>query len=97
MSDFCSRRKGDINELKATIWLLEQGYEVYPNAGATGITDLVCEDKEGILYKVQVKTLQKLNGSYCFRCPKHQEYYKRGIKLLWVYEDQVGWNRDYFV
>ena len=36
-----TNRKGDIAENKAVNWLWEQGYEVFKNASATGLIDIV--------------------------------------------------------
>ena len=59
-----SSRRGDISELKAIAWLLEQGYEVFWNACCTGDTDMVAwKDHEGPPIKINVKTLTpKIQG-----------------------------------
>jgi hypothetical protein len=58
---------GTINELKAQIWLLNQGYEVFSNVKATGIADLVAWNiKTNQVLKVDVKTVKvylKKDGS----------------------------------
>ena len=88
-------RKGDINEYKATVWLLEQGYEVYKNVGCTGEVDLVAI-KDGEISRIDVKSVQVTNRGMVFRTTKHEEILDKGIRLLWVLGDTVGWNRDYF-
>ena len=49
-------RKGDIAELIAVTWLLEQGYEVFRNVGCTGKIDLVAV-KDGEIRLIDVKTV----------------------------------------
>jgi hypothetical protein len=103
MSDLITdpNRKGDISEYKATVWLLEQGYEVYKNVGCTGKVDIVAY-KDDKYIPIQVKTLKVSHNPYkgylnlCFRYKGQNDDYNRGIKPLWVYKDTVGWNRDYF-
>ena len=97
-------RTGDLAELKASAWLMEQGYRVYRNLGCTGRTDLVIESEDGELTKIQVKSLcpidngvtRKNGDPFSNSFAAAREYYKEGIKMVWVWEDQVGWNRDDF-
>ncbi len=49
------RRSGDATELRAVIWLWEQGYEVFNNVAADGPIDLVAIDANGVAIKVDVK------------------------------------------
>lgn len=55
-------KTGAISELKAQIWLLEQGYEVFSNVKPTGIFDLIAwhREKQQIL-KIDVKTVRVYN------------------------------------
>ena len=101
-----SSRVGDISEYKAIVWLWSQGYEVFHNAGCTGDTDIIIlKDHEDPPTKVQVKTLSPKSGAYSrrkrdpfsFRVEGSDEYRAKGIKILWVYEDQCGWSRDDFI
>lgn len=89
-------RKGDIAEYKAAIWLMEQGYEVFRNMGYTGPVDLIAKIDNEYL-NIDVKTLQRKNNDYIFRHSKLDEQIVQGIRTLWVFEDQIGWNRDYFI
>lgn len=88
-------RIGDISEHKAILWLWDQGYEVFKNCGCTGKVDLIAV-KDGEILQIDVKTVQIRDGDLSFRAYKHEEQLARGVKFLWVYENQVGWNRDYF-
>ena len=90
-----TNRTGDISELKAVVWLLEQGYEVFRNVGCTGPIDIVAI-KDGITTLIDVKTLKFGRSGFCFRHKKMDKQIAQGIKTLWVYKDTVGWNRDYF-
>lgn len=49
------RRSGDAAELLATAYLLEQGYEVFINASATGPVDLICMSTTGEIRKFDIK------------------------------------------
>lgn len=52
-------KTGTISELKAQIWLLEQGYEVFSNVKPTGIFDLVAWHREkNQILKIDVKTVR---------------------------------------
>lgn len=49
-------RNGDMAEHYAITWLWDNGYEVFKNAGCTGIVDLIAMDREGNTMKVDVKS-----------------------------------------
>ena len=50
---------GSVSELKAIIWLLEQGYEVFNNVRAHGSADLIAWDEEqNIFLAIDVKTIK---------------------------------------
>ena len=52
-----SSRKGDLAEYYAVTWLWDNGYEVFRNAGCTGLADLVAlKDNKTTL--IDVKTAQ---------------------------------------
>jgi len=51
-----SSRNGDIAEHYAITWLWDNGYEVFTNAGCTGIVDIVAMDKDGEMLKIDVKS-----------------------------------------
>lgn len=90
-------RKGDIAEMKAIVWLLEQEYEVYHNVGCTGKVDMVAiKEGETLLIDVKLLKTNKL-GQLSFRNTDHEEQRKRGVRFLYVVGDTVGWNRDYFI
>lgn len=89
-------RKGDLSECKALVWLWEQGYEVFTNAGCTGDIDMIAI-KDGVTIHIDVKTLTvRPDGEFTFRTAKHEQIRAKGIKILWVHGTTVGWNRDYF-
>ena len=48
-------RIGDIVELKAQTWLLEQGYEVFRNVSGKGPIDMLAMDTEGKITRIDVK------------------------------------------
>ena len=52
-------RVGDLSEYYAVTWLWDQGYEVFPNAGSTGMADMIAWNpvtEKFIL--IDVKTVQ---------------------------------------
>ena len=51
-------RKGDLAEYYAVTWLWDNGYEVFQNAGCTGLVDMIAM-KDGTTTFVDVKTMQK--------------------------------------
>lgn len=51
------KHRGALNEVKATAWLLEQGYEVFVNISQHGNADLVIRDPlTDVLTMVDVST-----------------------------------------
>lgn len=92
-----SRRGGDIAEYKAIVWLLDKGYEVFKNVGATGDVDLVVL-KDSTFTKIDVKTVRYGRDGACFSWKSYlsKEQLEAGVKVLFVEGDKVGWNRDYF-
>ena len=51
-----TNRNGDMAEHYAITWLWDNGYEVFKNAGCTGVVDLIAMDKEGNTMKIDVKS-----------------------------------------
>ena len=51
-------RKGDLAEYYAVTWLWDNGYEVFHNAGCTGLVDMIAI-KDGNTTFIDVKTMQK--------------------------------------
>ena len=91
-------RVGDITEIKAVAWLMEQGYEVFRNAGCTGPADIVVWDIEsGVLTPVDVKTLTPFlckDGGMSYVPPKPK--YESVFYLLYLkHLDQFVWHKDF--
>jgi Holliday junction resolvase-like predicted endonuclease len=54
------KHRGALSELKATVWLLEQGYEVFTNVSPHGDADIIIRDPNtGELSAVDVTTAIK--------------------------------------
>jgi Holliday junction resolvase-like predicted endonuclease len=71
-------RAGDLSELKACVWLLEQGYEVFRNVSCVGPADLtVFKDGELIMIDVKSSNYNPKSGKYSFQKPKVE-----GVMLL---------------
>lgn len=80
--------------LKGIEYLEEEGYEVLPHTH--NAYEFVEAIKEGISYKVSIRKVPMKYTEYRFRHQDSQRYHEEGIKQLWVLDEQVGWNRDYF-
>lgn len=81
-----SSRKGDLAEYYAVTWLWDQGYEVFRNAGCTGMADLIAL-KDGKTMLIDVKTAQpqqhKTQGNNFTKCQsRNQEQIDAGVQLL---------------
>lgn len=91
---------GSLNEYKAVVWLIEQGYEVYKNVNPIGEVDLIAAKAGGgVVIEVDVKTLRKASSKrYNFLKKDYltEDQIDRGIKPLFVFGDTVGWNKSYF-
>ena len=91
-----SCRRGAVSELTATVWLLEQGYEVYRNVSPEGPFDLVAV-KPGETLFIDVKTCTP-RVNYGLKCLQAQKIHKSGDKyegfdkkVLYVYGQHVSW------
>lgn len=96
---------GTVSELKAQIWLLEQGYEVFANVKPSGKADIIAWlVKTDKVLKIDVKTVKiyhraKANKSYVFSglgtmgTPSAEANMKDGILYLgWCgEEDRFMW------
>jgi Holliday junction resolvase-like predicted endonuclease len=72
---------GAINEMKATVWLMEQGYHVFLNVMGTGPADLIawCPKTDKTL-KIDVKTArryQKQDGTIDYKTSLGNEKNKK--------------------
>jgi len=56
------RRQGDLGEVSALAWLVGQGYVVWTPFGHSPNADLIAEQHDGRLLRVQVKTSNFLRG-----------------------------------
>ena len=90
--------KGDVAELKAAAWLMEQGFFVFTNVSKSGAIDLIAVREElgnCVIYPIDVKTMtryrKKKNTSYdteqyCYysfyRTPVQKEM---NVRLLYYY------------
>ena len=65
MERMSPRKQGDLGELSAINWLMEQNYDVYLPLGHSPDYDIVADDGETLL-RVQVKTsTQHRNRRWC--------------------------------
>lgn len=91
--------KGAQSEYQAVIWLLEQGYEVYRNASPNGDVDLIAK-KDNQFIEIDVKTVNRNNRAkdfnFSWKSYLSENQIERGVKILFVHGNKVGWNRDYF-
>jgi hypothetical protein len=81
------RRKGDKAELRAILWLWEQGCEVFVNAGGDGPIDMIVLSPTGKMTAIDVKTAVK-RPSGCYRAGKLTKNQRvQGVRRLVVHED----------
>ena len=78
-------RQGDLAEYYAVTWLWEEGYEVFKNAGCSGLIDLIAYKKETEdILLIDVKTIQEdKRGSAPY--VKHtltKEQREKGVRVL---------------
>jgi len=80
-------RKGDLVEIKAVVWLWEQGYEVFRNLGCTGAIDMVAIKEEEVI-KIDVKSINWNGESWT----KGTYTNDKSIKLLFFYKGKFSFN-----
>ena len=89
-------RTGQISELKAQVWLLEQGYEVFSNVKPAGPVDLIVwnpETSEVILIDVKtVRPIIKADGAKVYTNSTWTK--PDGVRLLFYCpeEDRLFWS-----
>lgn len=69
------RHVGTANEIEATLWLLNQGYDVFRNVSPHGPIDLIARRDDEILY-LDVKGVKSPSAT--------EEQIKLGVKFLMV-------------
>lgn len=89
------KHNGATAELRAQVWLLEQGYEVYENVSQHGPVDLVAEAPDGTLTRIDVTTGRyyvKQSGEVSLQFA-HKKDRPPGIRVLVVLPDgQFHWH-----
>ena len=79
-----SSRKGDMAEYYAVTWLWDNGYEVFRNAGCTGMADLIAL-KNGETTLIDVKTARRdyrTEDSYTSRTTRTKKQIKADVQYL---------------
>jgi len=77
-----SSRKGDLAEYYAVTWLWDNGYEVFQNAGCTGLVDMIAM-KDGVPTFIDVKTMTKDKGTdYRGKSSRTDEQKKLNVQFL---------------
>jgi Holliday junction resolvase len=81
------KHRGASSELIATLWLLDQGYDVFRNISAHGKVDIVAI-RDGEITLIDVKTMGKAklkNGTIAYMIsPRSAAMRAAGIRLLAV-------------
>lgn len=93
-----TKRIGNIGELKVASFLACKGYSVFKELGDISKIDLITE-VNGRLIKIQVKSLNKVDGTYTASSIKSGPSYKfkyteKDIDAFAVYcieEDKIAW------
>jgi hypothetical protein len=81
-----NKHLGSQNELRACVWLIDHGYEVFRNVSAHGDTDIVAI-KEGKFYRFDVKTGQYLKDGRPALMHLTKEQLDLGVLPLFVFPD----------
>lgn len=84
-----SKHLGAMSELRACLWLTEQGYEVFRNVSGHGIADIVAWRIGAAPVPIDVKTLtyclnKRGEGYYLTTGKPSPEQAKAGVRILWV-------------
>ena len=85
MSSFSrNSRVGDLLEIRAVVWLIEQGYEVFRNDCCTGPVDIIALDVEtNEVLKIDVKTTTVCSDQKSLSIPKLTDVQVQlGVKVL---------------
>ena len=98
LKDKCqgSNRIGDIAEMKACAWLMEQGYDVFRNVSSVGPADLMVWDLDTLkVFPVDVKNTTKqikVDGSITYTVKRQGQ--KAGVEYLHYCseDDTFHWN-----
>lgn len=86
-------RRGDISELRAATWLMEQNWEVFRNMGCTGPVDLVGIDPEGVVHKIDVKTAGRHSHNTTeIKLSSSKPTEGVDVVYLYVYRNYVEWS-----
>ena len=77
-------RVGDLLEIQAVAWLIEQGYEVIRNDCCTGPVDIIALDvKTNEVLKIDVKTTTVCSDQKSLSIPKLKDVQVQlGVKVL---------------
>lgn len=74
---------GALSELRACVWLIEEGWEVYRNVTAHGLGDIIAF-RDGEMIHADVKT--KTSGGYVSSGPRPEQI-AAGVALIYVDSD----------
>jgi len=86
------KHKGASSELRASAWLLDQGYEVYRNVSQHGLADIVAVNYEtGEVAYIDVKTCTVGVNRGLNNLKLTDEQKKKPIKIVAVVDDWIGW------
>lgn len=87
---------GARSELKAAIWLSEQGYEVFRNISQHGPSDLIIYNPEtNVFTPVDVKTgstYTTKNGVIVKRGLRTEKQRAMGVRFLHVFPNNILWD-----
>lgn len=88
------KHTGAISEHKATVWLMQQGYEVFRNVSPHGKYDIIVRDPEtDTFYPVDVTTgtlyESKTGKGMCLNYPRYKDHSKP--ILIVTHDDQFIW------
>lgn len=92
------KHRGAASELRASIWLMDNGYEVFRAVSQHGLVDLVAlKDGQVTLIDVKSATIRATGNSLRLTPSGYLSEAQRtmGVRLLLVMDDYVGFYEDH--
>lgn len=92
---FSTSRVGDMSEMTACVWLMQQGYEVFRNVSSAGPIDLVAI-KDGIVTLIDVGTAAEIGGKVYVSAKKEAKAAMSCAVVLYVVKNgECRWQANF--
>ncbi len=91
MVGICASRKGDITEIKALSYLLDNGFEVFRNESSTGPVDIVALDiVNNKVILIDVKTISPAKSTGIIPIPNKTEIQQKLDVQFLIYDKNTN-------